>query len=67
MKNMNCPHNFYIHVPFCVSKCRYCAFYSVACANPDWDKYLYDITAEIKFWANKLGKIQVPSIFFGML
>ena len=65
MKNMNCPHNFYIHVPFCVSKCRYCAFYSVACANPDWDKYLYDITAEIKFWANKLGKIQVPSIFFG--
>ena len=65
MNNMNCPHNFYIHVPFCMSKCRYCAFYSVACANPDWEKYVHDITAEITFWANKLGKIQIPSIFFG--
>ena len=62
---MNCPHNFYIHVPFCVKKCNYCAFYSLPCAKPDWEKYAKDICNELKFWAQKLGKIQIPTIFFG--
>lgn len=62
---MNCSHNIYIHVPFCMSKCNYCAFFSVACQNPDWQKYADDITNELTFWANKLGRIHVPTIFFG--
>jgi len=62
---MNCPHNIYIHVPFCISKCNYCAFYSVACKSPGWDKYADDICNELRFWAGKLGQIRVPSIFFG--
>lgn len=62
---MNCPHNIYIHVPFCMSKCNYCAFYSLACASPDWQKYSDDICGELKFWAKKLGRIKVPTIFFG--
>jgi oxygen-independent coproporphyrinogen-3 oxidase len=63
--NMNKPHNIYIHVPFCIAKCRYCAFFSHACASPDWDKYVSDIVQEIKMFGNKLGKISVPTIFFG--
>ena len=62
---MNCPHNIYIHVPFCMSKCNYCAFYSLACASPDWEKYSDDICNELNFWAKKLGRIKVPTIFFG--
>lgn len=62
---MNKAHNLYIHVPFCMSKCKYCAFYSFACKNPDWQKYADDICNELKFWSNKLGKIHVPTIFFG--
>ena len=62
---MNCPHNLYIHVPFCMSKCQYCAFFSVACNNPDWEKYQNDICNELKFWSGKLGKIKIPTIFFG--
>jgi len=58
-------HNIYIHVPFCMSKCNYCAFYSIACSSPNWTKYANDICAELKFWSNKLGKITVPTIFFG--
>lgn len=58
-------HNIYIHVPFCMSKCNYCAFYSIACSSPNWTKYADDICAELKFWSNKLGKITVPTIFFG--
>jgi len=62
---MNCPHNIYIHVPFCISKCKYCAFFSNACENPDWKKYSDDICGEIKFWASKTGRVCVPTIFFG--
>ena len=62
---MNIPHNIYIHVPFCVKKCQYCAFYSRACANPDWDEYGRKIIDEIKYFAKKLGRISVPTIFFG--
>lgn len=62
---MNIAHNIYIHVPFCMSKCNYCAFFSHACANPDWEKYANDICNELKFWSEKLGRINVPTIFFG--
>ena len=58
-------HNIYIHVPFCMSKCNYCAFFSHACNAPDWKKYVYEICNEVIFWGNKLGKIDVPTVFFG--
>lgn len=59
------PHNIYIHVPFCVKKCNYCAFFSYACAAPDWDDFENKIIGEIRYWHEKLGKIEVPTIFFG--
>lgn len=62
---MNSAHNLYIHVPFCMSKCNYCAFFSVAYANPDWSKYADGICSELRFWTEKLGKIRIPTIFFG--
>ena len=58
-------HNIYIHVPFCMSKCNYCAFFSVACGTPDWNTYATGICDEIKYWGQKLGKIDVPTIFLG--
>ena len=48
-----------------MSKCNYCAFYSFACKSPDWKKYADDIITELRFWADKLGHISVPTIFFG--
>lgn len=32
---------------------------------PDWNKYTNDILSEIDHWAEKLGKVSVPTIFFG--
>lgn len=58
-------HNIYIHVPFCMSKCNYCAFFSRACPTPDWDTYANEIISEIKQWEKILGKINVPTVFFG--
>ena len=62
MKN---PHNIYIHVPFCMSKCKYCAFFSNAVLNPDWQKYFLGVCNELKFWSEKLEHCSVPTIFFG--
>ena len=58
-------HNIYVHVPFCIAKCNYCAFFSRACENPDWGDYANKICAEIDFWGQKLGRIDVPTIFLG--
>lgn len=59
------PHNIYIHVPFCISKCNYCAFFSQACNAPDWGKYTDEICDEIAHWGKMLGTPGVPTIFFG--
>lgn len=61
---MSTPHNIYIHVPFCISKCNYCAFFSHAIA-PDWETYSNNICTEIEYWAKLLGHIKIPTIFFG--
>lgn len=62
---MNQPHNLYFHIPYCASKCHYCAFFSTACVDPDWNSYRDGILSEIQQWADKMGKIDVPTIFFG--
>lgn len=62
---MTAPHNIYIHVPFCMSKCNYCAFFSRACNAPDWDAYVSGIAKEINTWGERLGHIDVPTVFFG--
>ncbi|MCL1892208.1 MAG: radical SAM family heme chaperone HemW [Alphaproteobacteria bacterium] len=59
------PHNIYIHVPFCIKKCNYCAFYSTVCSAPDWEDYKNQILSQINFWAGKIGRADVPTIFFG--
>lgn len=59
------PHNIYIHVPYCMSKCNYCAFFSVARTAPDWDAYAGGIISEIDKFADLIGPAPVPTIFFG--
>ncbi len=60
----------YIHVPFCRSKCRYCAFYSeplTGFANPGdvVREYVQTLLSEIALHGDKLDKIPVESVFFG--
>lgn len=65
MRHMEMPHNIYIHTPFCMSKCNYCAFFSAACSAPDWDGFADGIVREIEFWGARIGKTTVPTVFFG--
>ena len=42
----------YIHIPFCVSKCAYCAFTSFRCDNATIDAYIDALIAEIESTLN---------------
>ena len=60
----------YIHVPFCRSKCRYCAFYSeplTGLAHPGdaMRDYVQTLLLEIALHGDRLGKVPVESVFFG--
>lgn len=61
----------YIHVPFCRSRCRYCAFHSLPLgpASPDSSAqvtaYRDVLLRELDLWAARLGPRPVESVFFG--
>lgn len=63
----------YIHIPFCVSKCAYCDFYSLACgkngANGKWTEqknaYTAALCRQISLWGEKYGHCEISSVFIG--
>ena len=42
------PIGLYIHVPFCLSKCPYCDFYSYAASNEAMDAYTAAVERAMK-------------------
>ncbi len=58
----------YIHIPFCVSKCGYCGFNSVAVSegSPLIEKYANALLAELEYVLSAVPeKYVTDSIFFG--
>ena len=56
----------YLHVPFCVTKCPYCAFYSLA--NPSreqLDAYAARLCACLDEWARRLPDTTADTLYFG--
>ncbi len=57
-------NRLYIHVPFCASKCGYCAFYSLPCPKPAAiDSYLGKLEQDFKSSSHLCGKLD--SVFIG--
>lgn len=55
----------YLHVPFCVSKCPYCDFYSLAGAtDDDKDRYLQTLMMSLRQWSSQLHTI-ADTIYLG--
>ena len=61
---MTNPIGLYIHIPFCLKKCNYCDFYSVAVNDQLKKDYVEALIKEIKQWGGSLGR-PIDTIYFG--
>lgn len=58
--------SIYVHIPFCNSKCNYCAFVSMVASEDDKKRYFNDLITEIKLQAKNYSSIYtVASIYIG--
>ena len=55
----------YLHIPFCVQKCRYCDFLSAPCNEQDLAAYVASLAQEIRAYEGRFAEYKVTSIFFG--
>ncbi len=63
---MSDPIGLYIHVPFCVSKCPYCDFYSLQGQSHEvMDAYTNAVIDALAFWYEKLGGISADTLYIG--
>ena len=55
----------YIHIPFCVRKCKYCDFNSFKLNIDEKKKYLSALSKEMELYKEKIGQKEIDSIFVG--
>lgn len=55
----------YIHIPFCVKKCRYCDFLSAPYSEDKREQYVRALTEEIAKAAPKFSEYTVNTVFIG--
>ncbi len=62
---MSLPFGLYIHIPFCVSKCRYCDFLSFPADRAARKAYLSRLIREMRVRSSGLGSRKVRTVFIG--
>ena len=62
---MKTTNGLYIHIPFCLSKCTYCDFYSVSKDTETMELYTNAVIDEIERVAEKLKSNEVDTIYIG--
>ena len=55
----------YIHIPFCISKCKYCAFLSAPTREEERAKYVEYLTKEIAMRARQCEGKVFDTVYFG--
>lgn len=55
----------YIHIPFCIRKCRYCDFVSWPGMESYWQRYVEALVNEMAAWSEVAGGRSVMSVFIG--
>ncbi len=64
MKTKEQKLGLYLHIPFCVQKCAYCDFYSLAVSDAK-EAYIDALCTQIECSAPKFRSYTVDSIYFG--
>lgn len=64
-KSVSSPLGMYIHIPFCVSKCLYCDFYSLPHAEFQMDRYAAALDRHLRDTASQCGGNHLDTIYFG--
>lgn len=54
----------YIHIPFCLSKCDYCDFYSFRADGGTMDAYLAALKKTLRFWGSQTADT-FDTVYFG--
>ncbi|MGI0530544.1 radical SAM family heme chaperone HemW [Treponema socranskii] len=62
---MSASFPLYVHIPFCVSKCSYCDFFSVPCAEKIADEYIDAVLTEAAFTASLCDIDSWKTIYVG--
>ena len=55
----------YLHIPYCLAKCRYCDFYSACVSDGMLDSYTESLIREIKNWGGVLRRPVFDTVYFG--
>jgi oxygen-independent coproporphyrinogen-3 oxidase len=57
--------DLYVHIPFCKNMCPYCPYNRIPYDKKLTQHYLEATLNEINLYHEKLGKIEIPSIYIG--
>lgn len=57
--------SLYVHIPFCVSKCSYCGFYSTLYGARAADAWLHALEREIALYADLLAERTAGTVYIG--
>jgi len=57
--------NFYIHIPFCRSRCSYCMYYSKPVVKEELEGYLERLIKQINFFKKTFSKVDFSSLYIG--
>ena len=59
--------SLYIHIPFCVSKCDYCDFFSIATGATDSvpSEYINALCNELIYRINEYGPCKIKTVYIG--
>jgi oxygen-independent coproporphyrinogen-3 oxidase len=65
MSGLKSPVGLYIHIPFCVTKCNYCNFYSVPYSKSTAEQYKSAVIRNILDTVERHSDVVFDTVFFG--